>query len=606
VQHSGGSSSLPVERLILPMLRVGERGLVVLTAPPGGGKTTAMQYLQVALAGYGGVSFFDSQPAEAHAAARSGLAILADVGIDPDVEMLASYALSPWTLDDCIEYLAATHRAHLKRILKLLSKDGFFPSLNGSPQLLAMIMDAMAADEAIRDVPDAFRSHIDALHVPGNLLDTLLADCCTSLGIVARAYRPGPTVEAFSPYHYFLRHVAPRRVWVAHSVATQLSLGEIPSCLSRMATVIVLSEIAVAVAARPAAVQTLEKLIAEDPVANTVAMAASILLRVQPDWRPEDGKMLDLTGADLRSAKWAEMDLRKAILDKANLSDADLEGARIVLAAGVNFSRANLKKSELRGAVMHHAKLVGADFTDADARGCNLSHADCEGAIFASTDLSESKLIKTNLKDAMLSRTILDSAHLFRTNVEGAKFDHVSFRRARLRAVRLNRASWLAPTFRKARLRRCNLEGMELPGADFTKADCTGSLFTSSRIPRGIFAGANLQKTGLAEVEWDDADLRNADFTNASFHLGSSRSGLVGSTIPGEGSRTGFYTDEFSEQDFKSPEEIRKACLCGADLAGAIVEKTDFYLVDLRGARYSRSQGRHFRSCGAILVRKVG
>lgn len=69
----------------------------------------------------------------------------------------------------------------------------------------------------------------------------------------------------------------------------------------------------------------------------------------------------------------------------------------------------------------------------------------------------------------------------------------------------------------------------------------------------------------------------------------------------GEGSRTGFYTDEFDEQSFKSPEEIRKANLRGADLRGARVFDTDFYLVDLRDARYDDEQERHFRGCGAIL-----
>jgi uncharacterized protein YjbI with pentapeptide repeats len=51
----------------------------------------------------------------------------------------------------------------------------------------------------------------------------------------------------------------------------------------------------------------------------------------------------------------------------------------------------------------------------------------------------------------------------------------------------------------------------------------------------------------------------------------------------------------------KSPEEIRKANLKGADLRGAKIEGVDFYLVDLRGARFSRQQGEHFRRCGAIL-----
>jgi len=46
---------------------------------------------------------------------------------------------------------------------------------------------------------------------------------------------------------------------------------------------------------------------------------------------------------------------------------------------------------------------------------------------------------------------------------------------------------------------------------------------------------------------------------------------------------------------------VRKANLRGADLRGAQVFGTDFYLVDLRGARYSDHQAAHFRRCGAIL-----
>jgi len=113
--------------------------------------------------------------------------------------------------------------------------------------------------------------------------------------------------------------------------------------------------------------------------------------------------------------------------------------------------------------------------------------------------------------------------------------------------------------------------------------------------------GAQLQQAGLADVHWESADLREADFTNASFHLGSSRSGLVGSPLACEGSRTGFYTDDFDEQGYKSPEEIRKANLRCADLRDAVVEAADFYLVDLRGAKYDQRQARHFASCKAIL-----
>ena len=88
--------------------------------------------------------------------------------------------------------------------------------------------------------------------------------------------------------------------------------------------------------------------------------------------------------------------------------------------------------------------------------------------------------------------------------------------------------------------------------------------------------------------------------------MGSSRSGLVNSPIASEGSRTGFYTDDFDEQDFKSPEEIRKANLRGVDLRGANLEGVDLYLVDLRGATLGDGHALHARRSGAILHDRRG
>ena len=85
---------------------------------------------------------------------------------------------------------------------------------------------------------------------------------------------------------------------------------------------------------------------------------------------------------------------------------------------------------------------------------------------------------------------------------------------------------------------------------------------TGTSIVRGNLGGACLRYAGLGDIDWPWACLCGADLRNATFHMGSSRSGLVNSPIASEGSRTGFYTDEFTEQDFKAPEEIRKANLC--------------------------------------------
>jgi uncharacterized protein YjbI with pentapeptide repeats len=47
---------------------------------------------------------------------------------------------------------------------------------------------------------------------------------------------------------------------------------------------------------------------------------------------------------------------------------------------------------------------------------------------------------------------------------------------------------------------------------------------------------------------------------------------------------------DYEDRSYKSPEEIRKANLRGADLRGANVVDVDFYLVDLRDAKYDADQ----------------
>ena len=106
---------------------------------------------------------------------------------------------------------------------------------------------------------------------------------------------------------------------------------------------------------------------------------------------------------------------------------------------------------------------------------------------------------------------------------------------------------------------------------------------------------------GLANVDWQGADLRHADLRGATFHLGNARSGLVGSDLASEGSRTGFYTDESLEEHFQAPELVRKANLQDCDLRGAKLDGVDLYLVDLRGAKLDAEQLAWARRCRALL-----
>ena len=105
----------------------------------------------------------------------------------------------------------------------------------------------------------------------------------------------------------------------------------------------------------------------------------------------------------------------------------------------------------------------------------------------------------------------------------------------------------------------------------------------------------------MAEIVWVDCDLRDSSFKHVAFHLGSSRCGMVDSPYPSHGTRTGFYTDDYDDLHYRPPETIRKAAMVGCDLRGVQLDKTDFYLVDLRGTKFDPKYESHLRNCGAIL-----
>ena len=185
--------------------------------------------------------------------------------------------------------------------------------------------------------------------------------------------------------------------------------------------------------------------------------------------------------------------------------------------------------------------------------------------------------------------------------IRDADFSSANLERANLTGLRLRDACLVDARFPRGTLRTCDFELVELPNADFHNATLDGTLLTGSRMPRANLTGASLREAALADIQWEGAILRDANLRGCTFHMGSTRSGLVGSPIASEGSRTGFYTDEFDQQTFRPPEEIRKANLCGADLRGANIEGVNFYLVDLRGAIYTKDQREHLLRCRAIL-----
>jgi uncharacterized protein YjbI with pentapeptide repeats len=597
-----GEAALPIDVVIGGMALRGARGLVVLTAPAGGGKTTALCHLRGVLHD-DNVGLFDvGGEAAAMSEAARRLTILAAEKVHPSWDVAEVLALCPWTPDDQIEYLAATHRERCAAVLDRLKRDDTVGMLLGSPQLLARALDRMAGESRLDSTYEGISQLAWELFPPGGQRQELASAYAKELGApIANGSSTTLTAEA----HRWWRHEAVRRVLAAEWASQELGEGRVPRIVfDQMLGRAMLPQLARAVRGRPAAVECLERLVRDDPQDLAVPMAVSVLLAAYPGWRPPAVALpLYLRAAVLPRAQWAGVDLRGAALMGADLTDADLREAKLdgVLATAARMPGAKLARASLRSAKLLESVLSGADLSEAFCDGTDLLLADLSRAELIGASLNDAVLHQANLKGASVRNTKLCRALLTQTKVDGADFSGVDFGGATLRNVDMQSAAWTEACFHSARLLQCNLEGLELPEADFTAADLSHSLLTATRIPGGKFAGAVLRQTGLAEINWEGADLRGADFTHASFHLGSTRSGLVGSTVPCEGSRTGFYTDDFTEQEFKSPEEIRKASLRGADLRNAKVEKADFYLVDLREAIYTPDQAAYFKRCGAIL-----
>jgi uncharacterized protein YjbI with pentapeptide repeats len=602
---SGSGAALSLESVVRRLIDSHTCGQILLLGRAGGGKTTALKHLRSVLPADAPVILYD-EPPQIPIPRANTLDIVAHRDEPPGGQWFIKLELAPWEQDDCIEYCVARRRDQCSAVLARLKGDPGKSLLKGSPQLWRIVLDRLSADETVPDSIAALREHVDGVLPSGARRDAVARRCAEALMDPVKPLRVSELPADLPPYvTVLLRHRAVRVILASDLIAASIAAGGATAddLLCAPLPAELLHETASVVRWMPGAMERLDRMLAGS-ARDTDAMAASILLAADPLWRPKDARGAKFAKAVLPNAKWAGADMRGAELILANLREADLSGANLksARAAGADFrgarfvgatmrrlsaDGADFSTADLTRACAHAANLAGADFTSADLREADLSMG-----IFVQANLRGAQLIGTNLSQANLSRANVEEAELIGVKLDGAQLEHVILSAA---------ANVSGVSFQRTTLHHCGLEGMRLPGADFSRADLTGSYLTGSFIPHGDFRGAILRETGLAEIDWEGADLRDADLRGCSFHMGSTRSGLVGSTTPCEGSRTGFYTDDFADRDFKAPEEIRKANLCAADLRGAIIDGVDFYLVDLRRAKYSPKQREQLARCGAIL-----
>jgi uncharacterized protein YjbI with pentapeptide repeats len=602
---------LLLEDVVSTHLAAFDRGVVEIVGGHLIGKTTAIEYLDQVFAAEKDLRLADPHARLLHCLAPSASITVSTVTPNNNKTSLGRYQLATWGQDEWIEYLLAAHKSRCSSVMSRLIATKQFGMLGGNPCLWRLALDELAADETIPSATAALRrvvqrqfSTCSERNALRNFSLVAAAPLVDELDIETRAIAKC-VIER--PILRLLALDSVRTILAAEALMFHLRDGGRLWHLQRRLPSSLIQEVSLAVKAEEAVQSNLHRVLLGDDI-SLHAMAASLLHAADIGWQPtlfeatDDLRFPDLSHAYLPDARWPGIDLRNARLTGANLAGASLQNSDL---EGAQVDSANLCGATLHGASL--AKLNGfrTNFSQADLSFVRAPHANLqsdltdanlEGALLTDASFFEAKLagacfVRANLCRALLTRADITNADFTQANLQGSN----------LRGLDLRLACFDFAIFSRANLQECNLEGLELSGADFEGADLRGALLTSSTICRASFRGADLRDAGLADVEWEGVDLRGADLRGASFHLGSTRCGLVGSPYPSHGTRTGFYTDDYNEQDFKSPEEIRKANLCGADLRGANIEGVDFYLVDVRDARYDHQQMEHLRQCGAIL-----
>jgi uncharacterized protein YjbI with pentapeptide repeats len=577
-------------------------GVAWIVGKPKSGRTTAVQHLAAVYKDDERFVFADdASPRTLQPDPQSWT--VATAGIDPRRPGV-HLALADWGQDELIEYLLAAHHDACGSVIARL---GAAKDRSWSPHLARIVLDRFAADESLTDSTRAIMEHVRQAFSDNAHYALARMHCLNALTVPIRSSKllhklndlgcgrdelallTHEIVQLALASEQVLRTIVDRKSWRALDDRMPLRLVE---------------EVALRCRGDERAIEQLRTIVSTRRMAPAHPMAASILHSAAVGWLPgKKPRRANFRGGYFHRAEWPHVQLPGAALDGASFTAAALDAATLDEAS---ISKCNFATASLRGASLRRVAANSANFVRADLRAARLPNASLENADFSQADLSQAALMKASLKSANLSRASLVRADLTMASLAGANlneadFSYAELKQADLSHVDLRTAQLDGADLEQARMRQANLEEVDWPRARLREADLLGAHLTGSRLPAADLRGADLREAGLGEVDWERADLRGADLRGATFHMGSSRSGLVGSPIACEGSKTGFYTDDLEEMHFRPPEEIRKANLRGADLRGARIDNVDFYLVDLREARLDPNQLEHVRRCGAIL-----
>lgn len=584
-----------LEEEVAQLLAAGEVVEVSLVGPHASGKSTALAHLAAVFPDDPGLRLLDGELVVRDA---PGPVTICSRRRAPDHGEI--FTMHPWQPDDVLEYLLARHPADVARVLQVWSA-GPPHDLYQRPGVCRDVIDKLAAR------PDLTSARAAVAVVLADAIGARLDDA-QRFATLLEAGPPSSRPIAFRRELFAHRHLLALATVRGVLTADWILRVALSQTRGRSPDVRWTTEVRRAIADAVGRDERLR--------ASLLATAGKARLRHKAfvhgalamhtnGHRPAHGlrgrmQHAWLAGIDLHAQR-VRADLTCAHLDGANLQRADLNACRLANAClrRARAARARFDHVLATGIAATGLRAAGSSWVLANLRHADLTDAELDGADLCRADLSSADLSGTSLRNTRMGDAVLRDTHLHETDLTGAYLGRAHLERLDLRGVLGLSQAWLPHAW----IDTCELGGTVARGLAARQACFHRCDLTDCRWPGADLRGARLRGCGLAHVDWHGADLRGADLRRSTFHLGNSRSGLVDSTIAGEGSRTGFYTDESFEDLFQAPEAVRKADLRDCDLRGADLTGVDFYLVDLRGAKLDPAQRDWVQRCRAILSR---
>ena len=174
----------------------------------------------------------------------------------------------------------------------------------------------------------------------------------------------------------------------------------------------------------------------------------------------------------------------------------------------------DLRRRNLRGAVLVEADLAGADLTGADLTDADLSRADLRGAKLVGANLTranleEAKLVMADLSEANLSFAYARLAYFEGATVYAASFEGANLQGAHLQFLRIDdrhhkrdqtRPATAQPSFVAADLSAAQVQGMSFAALDVREARFDGTLMHAACLEEGDLTRASVARPAKAQA----------------------------------------------------------------------------------------------------------